>query len=66
MVEEKQEGVYFTPPPPGNIGLLRKAVRPVHQLESGKRMTSHQFSTTNADCTDLEKVFQIIRTIPGG
>ena len=37
------------------ISLLRKAVRPVHQLKSGKRMTSHQFSTTNADCTDLKK-----------
>ena len=24
MVEEKQEGVYFTPPPPGKIGLTDK------------------------------------------
>ena len=30
-------------------------MRPVHQLKSGKRMTSHQFSTTNADCTGSQK-----------
>ena len=41
------------------ISLLRKAVRPV------QRMTSHQFSTTNADCTDLKKK-RAERTIPGG
>ena len=46
------------------ISLLRKAVRPVHQLKSGKRMTSHQFSTTNADCTDLKNRTE--QTVPGG
>ena len=37
------------------ISLLRKAVRPVHQLKSGKRMTSYQFPTTNEECTNLKK-----------